>query len=223
MDYEGLSEITWKDLIERTTPTIGGKSISWRIKKSGNIPWDLLKKELIKLTSTAAEKYFMKGYLEVTDTHLMTLEDISSLHFLDMPALIPQAWINWIHYDSSDKERTEKIKREPQRVDFLMYYKQRWIIIEIDGTSHFSEIVDIDGKTGKVKLEGSLEKYTEHLKKDRWLRTKGYEVWRYSDLEIMEIEKRKETYLKTGDGWPCPGGYIYEYFLEMGLNLNVVG
>jgi len=34
--------------------------------------------------------------------------------------MIPQAWVNWIHYDSKDKERAEKVEREAFRVDFLI-------------------------------------------------------------------------------------------------------
>lgn len=74
-----------------------------------------------------------------------------------------------------------------------MYFNDRWIIIEMDGSSHFSEFLDIT-ESGQLRLEGSMEKYTQHLRKDRWLRQQGYEVWRFSDLEIDEIEKDVEFF-----------------------------
>ncbi len=47
---------------------------------------------------------------------------------------------------------------------------------------------DVDMKSGRPKLEGSMEKFTQHLKRDRWLRCNGYEVWRFSDLEVMDAK-----------------------------------
>jgi len=32
---------------------------------------------------------------------------------LNAPALIPQVWVNWTHYDSKDKERAEQQKGNP--------------------------------------------------------------------------------------------------------------
>jgi len=69
-----------------------------------------------------------------------------------------------------------------------MFRESRRIVIEVDGSSHFSEILDIDPQSDRIKFEPSLEKYTEHLKKDRWLRKQGWEVWRFSDLELISQE-----------------------------------
>lgn len=227
LNYEGLNEITWKDFLER-----GSSNLIKRVPldKSRKVFWGILKEELIKLTETKAEKYFFEGYLEICETDLYTGERLPLDKIMPMPALIPQVWINWLHYDKGDKERAEQVRKLPQRVDFLMYYKKRWVIIELDGSSHFSEIIDID-PSGKIRLEGSMEKYTQHLRKDRWLRQQGYEVWRFSDLEIDEIEKEVKFFEKFGDWpsekniggipWPNKSGYINELFVNMGINLPV--
>ncbi len=101
------------------------------------------------------------------------------------PALIPQTRVNWLHYSPHDPKRAQRAKLEPFWVDFTLYWEHRKIIIEIDGSSHFSEIFDIDG-TGRIRYEPSMGKYTEHLRKDRWLRSKGWEVWRFSEDEMLE-------------------------------------
>jgi len=89
-----------------------------------------------------------------------------------------------------------------------MHYEGRQRVIEIDGNSHFLEVFDID-KSGRMKLEGSMEKYTEHLKKDRWLCREGYEVWRFSDLEVFDAEKKAKEFSKDSSRtiWA-------EYFFE---------
>jgi len=72
--------------------------------------------------------------------------------------------------------------------------KGRKLVFEIDGESHFSELVDVDQSSGRIKLDASMATYTEHLKKDRWLRSHGWEVWRFSDLEACDeqYDFRKE-------------------------------
>ena len=97
-----------------------------------------------------------------------------------------------------------------------MHYDDRQIIIAIDGASHFSEIFDIDQKTGRLKLEGSMEKYTEHLKKDRWLRREGYEVWRFSDLEVFDAEKKSQE--KSKDSSSSTTDWVDDFFYEMGFD-----
>lgn len=105
------------------------------------------------------------------------------------PALIPQVWVNWIHYDSKSEERAERASKEPFRVDFMAKdseIQEEPIIIEIDGASHFGSYYT--NSEGDLRLESSMEAYTEHLKKDRWLRDKGWSVYRISSLEVQELD-----------------------------------
>ncbi len=105
------------------------------------------------------------------------------------PALIPQVWVNWIHYDPQDKKRAERAQREPFRVDFVMKdgrVARHPIIIEIDGASHFGHY-SVD-QVGKTVLNASMNSYTEHLRKDRWLRKNGWQVYRVSSQEVEEAK-----------------------------------
>lgn len=149
---------------------------------------------LCSLTQTKAERLFLEKYTEFVEN-----EDIDKV--LNSPALIPQPWVNWLHYSSQDEERARRIRREPFRVDFAIFEKEthpyRKIVIEIDGPSHFREMAAIDSK-GAIQLEASMDKYTEHLRKDRWLRKQGWEVFRFTDKEVNEEDFEyfvKEMYL----------------------------
>ncbi len=232
-NYEGLNGISWEDFFCRH-----GNYFTRKIPASSRFNKgvvQILKEELLKHTETKAERFFFEGYYDICEFALWSGKRNQARKILAMPALIPQVWVNWLHYDAADKERADQIKNLPLRVDFLMYWENRWIIIEFDGVSHFSDIVDI-APSGNIRLEGSMEKYTQHLRKDRWLRQQGYEVWRFSDLEIDEIEKDIEFFEKpennktgswrskriTGSNpWPDKPGYIYELFLNMGINLPI--
>ena len=57
----------------------------------------------------------------------------------------------------------------------------RKAIIEIDGESHFGSW---EGEDDGVRFVPSMEKYMQHLMKERWLQRQGWEVWRFSNLEI---------------------------------------
>jgi very-short-patch-repair endonuclease len=192
LDYEGLDKtVTWKDLIERTEPSVCGyseKFMPFPINHRGSA-WGRLKTTLLQLTQSKGEHRFLQSYFEASERSLVSNETRSTFDQCNWPALIPQAWVNWIHYEPQDKERAERRKKEPFRVDFMMFSGGRRLVIEVDGTSHFSEILDIEARSGRIKFEPSLVKYTEHLKKDRWLRNQGWEVWRFSDLEILETEE----------------------------------
>jgi len=65
-----------------------------------------------------------------------------------------------------------------------------FIVIEIDGASHFGSY-EVDA-AGEITIESSMKDYTEHLKKDRWLRKKGWEVVRVSSQEVEEIEDERD-------------------------------
>lgn len=104
------------------------------------------------------------------------------------PALIPQVWVNWIDYDPEDEIRAARAKVQPFRVDFLLKHEpvsENLTVIELDGLSHFCK--SSGGSVGENAPQPSMGTYTEHLKQDRWLRRKGYNVFRFSNEEIHSI------------------------------------
>lgn len=182
-DYEGLEKITWRSLVFRTFPRPLPEGYTWFItKKEGKYlreQFSHLINTLLSLTQAKAERLFLEKYAEY-------VKDLNINEVLDSAALIPQLWVNWLHYSPEDEERARKMRRQPFRVDFAIFEsKNRKIVIEIDGTSHFGEMAAIDSN-GVIQLEASMDKYTEHLRKDRWLRKQGWEVFRFTDKEVNE-------------------------------------
>jgi very-short-patch-repair endonuclease len=141
----------------------------------------LISNDLAPLIATESEKRFFDFYLELL-----------SLEYSDMwdaPALVPQVWVNWIHYDPKSRDRAERVQQEAFRVDFMLRVRDAggFIAIEIDGSSHFGGRSFVSN-SGAVMFEASMEAYTKHLRKDRWLRKQGWKVIRISNSEIDEIE-----------------------------------
>lgn len=91
------------------------------------------------------------------------------------PVLIPQVYM---HYDPKNKEDREKYKIDSslifQRMDFLLLYKGKRIIIEIDGQSHLKN----------DKNEYDFHKYTRQLQYDRTMKFLGYDIFRISNEEL---------------------------------------
>lgn len=101
-------------------------------------------------------------------------------------ALIPQVWVNWFGNSSTGSERGDT---EPFRVDFLLnppdQVSPNLSIVEIDGKTHFTTSgLDDDGNR---QYHHSMERYTEHVRKDRWLRKQGYDVVRFANQEVREL------------------------------------
>ena len=150
---------------------------------------------LLEMTGSEAEAKFLRLYLKSTKEGITEPVDQHEYSPWGYPALIPQVWVNWYHFDSKDKERAEKAREEPFRVDFALKDERmgigdRFAVIEIDGASHFGHY-EVDA-AGDVILESSMDAYTEHLKKDRWLRKKGWEVIRISSQEVDELEDERD-------------------------------
>jgi len=105
-------------------------------------------------------------------------------------ALIPQVWVNWIHHDPKNRERAERMQKEPFRVDFMLIDEdlhESPIIVEVDGKSHFTWY-EVD-EVGEKIPHPSLKRYTSHLRKDRWLRNQGWHVVRISNQEVEWLEE----------------------------------
>lgn len=210
--YAPDKPITWKNItfpLDLAPMLINGE----RDRKWEEV-WRSVIKELKILCQTDSERTFLdKITAAQKDRHRMDFKEKEGLRegdaqarerffetLLDYPALIPQAWVNWIHYDPKDKQRAKTIHLEPFRVDFLYQGKNvlgvlKKIIVEIDDISHIADVkkyADDFLKSPGVEVEPSLEKFTEHLRKDRWLRRHGWKVSRFSTLEA---EKENRDYL----------------------------
>jgi hypothetical protein len=165
------------------------KTITWRVLYKQ--PWalheisrrkevDLFREftsDLANLTGSNAERKFFLAYVE----ECLISADESDKSVWSLPALIPQAWVNWIHYDPTDSKRAERAQKEPFRVDFMLKdnsINENLIIIEIDGSTHFA----------------SEEAYTKHIQKDRWLRKQGWQVYRISNSEVEQFRHFNDFY-----------------------------
>jgi very-short-patch-repair endonuclease len=152
--------------------------------------------EFLEMTGSSAESKFLRLYLKANKKAIKEpIDDRYEYSPWGYPALIPQVWVNWYHFDSKDHERAEKAREEPFRVDFVLKDQRigigdRFAVIEIDGASHFGHY-EVDA-AGEVTIESSMDAYTEHLKKDRWLRKKGWEVVRISSQEVDELEDERD-------------------------------
>jgi hypothetical protein len=147
---------------------------------------------LFRVVGSEEEKRFLELYLKAClgSTFGGIDKEIPNAGPWLAPALIPQVWVNWIHYDSKDEERAERRQKEPFRVDFMLKdseIQEDPIIIEVDGASHFGNYYT--DPAGELTLEASMEGYTQHLKKDRWLRDKGWSVYRISSLEVQRLDE----------------------------------
>lgn len=101
------------------------------------------------------------------------------------PVLIPQVYL---HYDPKDKETRKKYKYNEnlifQRMDFLIIYKSRRIIIEIDGKTHTAE--------------HNLEQYSKQLEYDRTMKFFGYDVFRLGGYELTKnFEKTVKVFFNN--------------------------
>lgn len=204
-DYGPDKPITWRD-------------VAWILNLFVNLDWlwHSVVKRLKTLCQTDAERKFLvkiataqenwerfsffrgKGSLEEANAETRS-QYFESL--LNKPALIPQVWLNWPYYDSRDKERAKRSHLEPFRVDFLCQGKHdngvfKKVIVEIDDIGH---IADVEGSADNYLVRPSLEKFTEHLRKDRWLRHHGWEVCRFSTLEA-EKENSNHLYFEMMGG-----------------------
>lgn len=105
------------------------------------------------------------------------------------PVLIPQVYL---HFDPKSKAERKKCKFSEslifQRMDFLMIYKGKRIIIEIDGYSHLMT-------NGKI----DIEKYSQQLEYDRTMKFLEYDIFRICNCELEEknFEKTLDCFFKN--------------------------
>lgn len=89
----------------------------------------------------------------------------------DLPVLIPQVYL---HYDPKDQKLRKKLLSGKiltfQRMDFLIIYKGKRVILEIDGSTHTPQ--------------NSLEYYSKQCEYDRNMKFLGYDVFRLGGHEL---------------------------------------
>lgn len=90
-----------------------------------------------------------------------------------LPALLPQVYL---HYDPAvAKTLRHRLPLPRQRMDFLLLLPGRQrVVLEVDGTHHFSE-----------NDRPSLKIYADMVSADRELRLAGYEVYRFGANELV--------------------------------------
>jgi hypothetical protein len=90
-----------------------------------------------------------------------------------LPALLPQVYL---HYDPAVvRSLRHRLSLPRQRMDFLLLLPGRQrIVLEVDGTHHFS-----------VNDHPSLKVYADMVSADRELRLAGYEIYRFGANELV--------------------------------------
>ena len=153
---------------------------------------------LDSLCTTPTEKRLFALYWEHYFTPLGDRDPANELFEQGkFPALIPQVWVNWLHYNSGDSERAALLKKQPFRVDFALFTQERRLIIEVDGSTHFGAASGIDER-GVIRLDADMQAFTEHLRRDRWLRRQGWEVYRFSNKEIEDLAEISDLLEEIG-------------------------
>ncbi len=111
----------------------------------------------------------------VPGTHTKDFEGL-----LEEPALLPFVWMNWLPGALS---RTPSTLTAPFRVDFAMIVENRRVVIEFDGLTEFTQY-NLDPQLRGMGAHLCPERFTLHLRQDRWLRRDNWEVFRFSHQEV---------------------------------------
>jgi len=126
---------------------------------------------LQSMCQTDYEKQFLKAYIE---KYNMLEENI--------PALIPQAWIQWHSLTKKDlRSQNSDYADKLYRVDFVAFWGNKRYTILIDDISHYAI------KNYKY-WNASEEAYSKRLKEDRKLRKEKWQVFRLSNWEMRDSQ-----------------------------------
>lgn len=127
------------------------------------------------------------------------VSDVLVAKRLDFPALVPEVWLNYLGPDKTADEELH-LAENPSRVDFVMIAEGQKCVIEIDGKSHYA---DYNRDANRWVPDERL--YTRNLKIERSLRRQGWQIFRFSDLEINTCKPEHFTSLVSHlPGWIPP-------------------
>ncbi len=98
---------------------------------------------------------------------------------LSKPAIFPQVYL---HYDPKTIKKiitdyNGKKRVNFQRMDFLILYNGKRVVIEIDGKEHFTQ---------KGKDEYDIQKYSDQVAYDRKMKFLGYDIFRIGGKELYD-------------------------------------
>ncbi len=161
-------DIVIKDVLEGNLNIVNDKDV---LVYDGDISDSFLYRDFDEWWKIAKEKY--KNYHSSLNGMEKMVADFYKRYYrkADNPVLIPQVYI---HYDPKDQKFRKKMKSGEilkfQRMDFLIIYSGRRIIIEVDGELHTPG--------------NNLEEYSKQCKYDREMRFLGYEVFRLGGYEL---------------------------------------
>jgi hypothetical protein len=162
---------------------------------------------LLDLTDTTEERYLLLSYIRdrfgdertwrdelVTDwnKHWYHVEekwgDWSRRSVFDSmlwatlryPALIPQAWLNYLYAASEDEIKI--LDEYPSRVDFIAFHGGQRHVIEIDGPSHYASY---DEATHEYTVDERA--YARNLKIARSLLRDTWVLTRIARIEVRDV------------------------------------
>lgn len=99
---------------------------------------------------------------------------------LQQPALLPFVWMNWMPGAMSGLPLAPTA---PFRVDFVLIVDNRRLVIALDDLTDFTTY-ELDPHLRGVGRRLCPERFTRHLRQDRWLRRDNWEVFRFSHQEV---------------------------------------
>ncbi len=149
---------------------------------------------LSNICQTVSEKLLLKAYLEtfVAPHARPSLKPSSpGLDFLPLkdkiPALLPQAWINWRSNDREALKRMGyKYANATMRFDFVVFWQSRNFVVQVDSIEHYAEKVN-------ERWDANEERYAARLKEDRLLRMQGWNIFRLGNWETRDPERLKQV------------------------------
>jgi hypothetical protein len=171
--YSRLETLRWLDVL---LEDVEGEALHTAYDMAIQRFTDLLGKDhpIPRLFFQRYVQWQERQYL-VPGTHTKDFEGL-----LEEPALLPFVWMNWLPGALSG---TSSTSLEPFRVDFALIVEHRKLVIEFDDLTDFTAY-DLDPQLRGMGARLCPERFTLHLRQDRWLRRDNWEVFRFSRSEV---------------------------------------
>jgi very-short-patch-repair endonuclease len=144
-------------------------------KEIWNKQWEALKDRL-RSSCDYGSKYNYETIL--MDTYFSMLSDYNN----DLPALIPQAYYQWI--TTSQKKLGQDYPLDAQKMDFIIFFPKKRVNIEIDGIQHYA-----DKDSNQNHWVARPKKYEKMVIEDRRKSLLGWEIYRFGGSEFHDKGK----------------------------------